>query len=75
MHQVGNGKPRWLNWLRAKIGGFFWLPCPVCKRKFGGHEWQAEAGYWIMDVPDEPWRGHGVCSAECKRQWEHERIP
>lgn len=25
-------------WLRAKIGGYFWLPCPRCGRKFGGYE-------------------------------------
>jgi hypothetical protein len=24
----------------ARTGGFFWLPCPLCGRHFGGHEWQ-----------------------------------
>lgn len=24
--------------LRARIGGYFWLPCDVCGREFGGHE-------------------------------------
>lgn len=23
---------------RAFVGGYFWLPCPVCGREFGGHE-------------------------------------
>lgn len=29
---------RVLAWLRAFIGGHFWLPCPRCGRNFGGHE-------------------------------------
>jgi hypothetical protein len=32
-------KPRWWAKLRADFGGYFWLPCPVCGRMFGGHEW------------------------------------
>ena len=30
---------RWLNRCYAFIGGYFWLPCPICGRYFGGHEW------------------------------------
>ncbi len=29
---------RWINWLIALLGGYFWLPCPLCGKKFGGHE-------------------------------------
>ena len=29
---------RLLNKIYAKIFGYFWLPCPVCGRMFGGHE-------------------------------------
>lgn len=29
---------RWFNWLYAFFGGYFWLPCPLCHKKFGGHE-------------------------------------
>ncbi len=29
---------RTLNRIYAWLFGFFWLPCPVCKRMFGGHE-------------------------------------
>ena len=29
---------RWLNCLYAFVWGYFWLPCPLCGRKFGGHE-------------------------------------
>lgn len=46
----------------ANAFGFFWLPCPLCDRPFGGHEWGA-------DVPDPtggPGTGVGICS-ECTR--------
>ena len=29
---------RWLNKLYAWIRGYFWQPCPICGRMFGGHE-------------------------------------
>jgi hypothetical protein len=29
---------RWLHRLRALLGGYFWLHCPVCDEMFGGHE-------------------------------------
>jgi len=29
---------RWLNRLYAGLFGYFWLPCPICARPFGGHE-------------------------------------
>ena len=31
-------KSRFLNWLYAFIFGYFWLPCPLCGKNFGGHE-------------------------------------
>lgn len=24
--------------IRAVVGGYFWLPCPLCGQMFGGHE-------------------------------------
>lgn len=30
--------PRWLSHLWAIFAGYFWISCPVCGRKFGGHE-------------------------------------
>lgn len=27
-----------LRWFRARLGGYFWLPCPICGRNFGGNE-------------------------------------
>ena len=26
------------NRIKALTGGYFWLPCPLCGRNFGGHE-------------------------------------
>lgn len=35
-------RPRFLNKIWAFIFGYFWLPCPLCGNKFGGHEcWES----------------------------------
>lgn len=31
-------KYRLFNWMYAHLTGHFWLPCPICKKGFGGHE-------------------------------------
>ena len=31
--------PRLLNRIWAFLMGYFWLPCPICNKNFGGHEW------------------------------------
>ena len=33
-------KKRLLNKIYAKLCGYFWLPCPMCGKMFGGHEWK-----------------------------------
>ena len=33
---------RFIHYLIATIGGYFWLPCPICGKSFGGHEWQTD---------------------------------
>ena len=30
--------PRWINYLYAYIFGYYWLPCPLCGKNYGGHE-------------------------------------
>jgi len=30
---------RWINKVYARLFSYFWLPCPVCKEYFGGHEY------------------------------------
>lgn len=49
--------------LYAKAHGYFWLPCPVCKEPFGGHEWRRIEGL-PADVPTPeagPMAGVGIC--------------
>ena len=31
-------KPKWLECIKAYLGGYFWLPCCICGEKYGGHE-------------------------------------
>jgi len=51
-------RPRWLQKLYAACFGYFWRPCPMCGREFGGHEW-GRWGYAAM--PISPSRGIAVC--------------
>ncbi len=68
-------KPRWLNRLWAMWGSYFWLPCPICGRKFGGHE--SREGYLMIDWYD----GKSVCwrcvdeAKELNRQYIAENPP
>lgn len=36
--------PRCLHQLYAFWLGYFWLPCPLCGKYFGGHEWKDRKG-------------------------------
>lgn len=56
-------RPRFLQRLYAWLHGWFWLPCPVCGRKFGGHEWDFANIIHPADLPR--YMGKGVCSREC----------
>lgn len=38
--------PRWMHRAYAWAGGYFWKSCPVCRRMFGGHEWDGRAVNW-----------------------------
>jgi len=49
-------KPRWFAHLLAHLGGYFWLPCPVCREPFAGFEWTSGT---IMSTEIS---GTGVCS-------------
>lgn len=43
--------------------GYFWMPCDLCGREFGGHEWRNIDGKW-SSVPDpmgQPGQGIGIC--------------
>ena len=57
---------RWLNKLYANLFGYFWLPCPICGKDFGGHEWLLEDMVMVTWVD-----GKGVCprcGEEAKRR-------
>jgi len=52
---------RFLNRLYAFVFGYFWLPCPICNRMYGGHE-----SVWpnfFSEVDDT--YNRSVCSAKC----------
>jgi hypothetical protein len=51
---------RFLHRIYAAIGGYFWMPCPVCERMFGGHE--SSLGRSPLIVNERAWV---VCSDAC----------
>ncbi|UDL16537.1 hypothetical protein SEA_ZOOMAN_296 [Microbacterium phage Zooman] len=54
--------------LYAKRHGFFWMPCPLCSRFFGGHEWMTSDGYSSIRIEGEPeGQQTGICPT-CTRQ-------
>ncbi len=53
-------KNRKLNEMKARLGGYFWLSCPLCGQMFGGHEWEDE-----NTLIQTPTSGVGVCP-DCK---------
>lgn len=40
-------RPRFLHRAWAFLRGYSWIPCPICKRRFGGQERQDGAELWI----------------------------
>jgi hypothetical protein len=47
--------PRWMHKWYAKTFGYFWLPCPLCGRYSGGHEWDGTY------LPISDFEGVGIC--------------
>jgi hypothetical protein len=54
---------RWFHHAYADAFGFFWLPCPLCGKPFGGHE----TGGDIPDPTRQPGGGVCICS-KCTRR-------
>lgn len=48
--------PRILHRIYAGLTGYFWLPCPICKEYFGGHEKNSGSLY------SDRYSGRTVCS-------------
>lgn len=59
--------PRWVHRRYANRAGYFWLPCPLCGRYSGGHEWRNRNGLPAqIPHPTEPGKGIGICP-DCTR--------
>jgi hypothetical protein len=58
-------RARWAHRRYADALGYFWLPCPLCTRPFGGHEWRPVAGR-EASIPD-PLAGPGSSVGICPR--------
>ncbi len=41
VHELIERLGRSCNRAYARLFGYFWIPCPICGRRFGGHEWGA----------------------------------
>lgn len=64
---------RWPQRLYAKLNGYFWLPCNICGKMFGGHEWR-ETDVWMVE------RGRGLvvcraCGPEARRRTDARGLP
>lgn len=53
---------RFLHRLYAFFFGYFWLPCPVCGKYFGGHEIHPGFGKAVLSKPG---LFKSTCSVEC----------
>lgn len=58
--------PRWLHRRYAHRHGYFWLPCLLCGRHFGGHEWRNRRGRPAQIPSDRPGIWTGICP-KCTR--------
>ena len=54
---------RWAHRWYAQTHGYFWLPCVLCGRESGGHEWRDIDGKEssIPDPTEGPGRSIGIC--------------
>lgn len=59
--------PEWARKVFADTHGYFWLPCPICGRMSGGHEWihngtlAGEEHAASIPVIGRAGFGHGIC--------------
>ena len=67
---------RWVHRWFARRHSFFWVPCVLCGRKWGGHEWRDIDGKSseVYRNPEEPTTGTGICP-KCTRAGKGETLP
>ena len=58
-------RPRILHRVYAWVRGAFWIPCPICKKGFGEHEWLAGNDLWLTERDSA-----AVCPDCCDRATE-----
>jgi hypothetical protein len=62
--------PRWYHYIKAHLGGYFWLACPNCGRMFGGHE-RLPPGRGPVLLRNRIGEGQGTCgNPECAKEVE-----
>jgi hypothetical protein len=59
--------PRWVHHAYALVAGYFWLPCPLCDRLFGGHEARDIDGLSSSTPAREPGRPDRAICPACTR--------
>lgn len=49
--------------LFARCFGYFWLPCPLCRKPFGGHQWHTSSKRpgEIRDPEGGPYAYQAIC--------------
>jgi len=58
--------PRILHKIYAKVNHYFWLPCPVCGKEFGGHEKHGRQGVITKRETDEHGTTYEYSTGVCK---------
>jgi hypothetical protein len=53
--------PRTLHHAYAWLLGYFWIPCPLCGRHFGGHEWGWGDDEHPSAIPKPEGGGTAIC--------------
>ena len=69
-------RPRWLAHLLARLGGYFWLPCPNCGRNFSGFEigkymigFDAHGRRFRVELGGIVWASMGERRADIPEHW------
>ncbi len=67
--------PEILRRAHAWLRGFFWIPCPLCGRMFGGQEFTTKAGVRAGTSNTGNFHSGKVACWRCAdRGWEHDRV-